>query len=56
MVDFEPKTATSGNMIGICPDCDSLMYRRVSFAKLSVACGNLEVRLPEEAEHIVDSH
>ena len=27
-------TETLGNLIAICPDCDSMMNRRVSLAKL----------------------
>jgi hypothetical protein len=42
-----------GNLIGICPDCDSIMNRRVSLAKIGQVCGNLDITLSEELQHIV---
>jgi WD40 repeat protein len=32
--------ATSGNLIGLCPQCSGTMYRRVSLARLGAAKGN----------------
>lgn len=55
MANYEPVAATSGNLIGICPACNALMYRRVSLAKLDAAKGNLDVRLPQAAQHIDES-
>ena len=52
MADFQPLTPTTGNLIGICPDCERLMYRRVSTARLDVASGNLDVLFVREKEHI----
>lgn len=43
MADYKPIMATGGNLVGICPACDALMYRRVSLAKLEAARGNLDV-------------
>src|SRR5271165_281758 len=34
MAEYQPITASLGNLIGICPDCDSMIYRRASRAKL----------------------
>ena len=47
MMDYQPVTATSGSLVGICPTCEALMYRRVSLAQLDEARGKLEVRLPQ---------
>lgn len=55
MADYEPITTTSGNLVGMCPVCDALMYRRVNRAKLDAARGNLEVSLAEAQQHIGES-
>jgi len=55
MADYQELTLTSGNLVGICPHCDSMMYRRVSFAKLAEISGDLEVSLPHALQHIDES-
>lgn len=55
MADYEPLTATSGNLIGICPQCEGLIYRRVTRAKLAAAQGNLSVSVRTRPDHIVES-
>jgi hypothetical protein len=45
MADFVASSATSGALIGICPACNRLMYRRVSAARLSEVAGALDVHL-----------
>ena len=40
------------NLAGICPVCDSMMYRRVSLRKLDAALGPLRVTLPEGLSRI----
>ena len=32
--DYTPVTATSGNLVGLCPACDALIYRRVSLVEI----------------------
>lgn len=54
MADYQPLTATTGNLIGICPVCDTMIYRRVNYARLDSARGKLEVQPAKELEHIVD--
>ena len=34
MADYLPITGTSGNFRGLCPDCETRIYRRVAYAKL----------------------
>lgn len=46
MADYVAVTATQGNLVGLYPVCESLMYRRVSVPKLHSAIGILEVVLP----------
>jgi hypothetical protein len=42
-----PDVKRTGNLRGICPDCSTLMYRRVSLDRLGSVRGNLEIALPE---------
>ena len=55
MADYRPLTATSGNLIGICPRCDIVMYRRVSLARIEQVRGRLEITLPQALPHIDES-
>jgi len=55
MVDYEPVTATLGNLVAICSACETLMYRRVSLAKLAQVCGDLDITMPQALEHIGES-
>lgn len=55
MADYSPVTERFGNLIAICPDCNSIMNRRVSFAKLSQVCGNMDISFPQAQQHIVES-
>lgn len=52
MSEYQSLTATQGNLVGICPTCEALIYRRVSLAKLAQVRGNLNVTLPLALEHI----
>ncbi len=51
----QPVTATLGNLIGICSRCDSMMYRRVSLARLGQVRGKLDITLPQALPHIDES-
>jgi hypothetical protein len=44
-IEFQPDGETIGRLIGLCPDCTSIMYRRTSRAKLHEAVGNLKVEM-----------
>lgn len=55
MAEYRPLTSTLGNLIGICPGCDSRMYRRVNLAKLEQVSANLDVTLPQALLHIGES-
>ena len=52
IVDYISITATSGNLRGICPDCEILIHRRVSLARLDDVCGDLEVAFPQAVPRI----
>ena len=53
MAEYEPLTATLGNLVGICPSCDTLMYRRVNVGKIEHIRGRLDVTVPQARPHIV---
>ncbi len=55
MADYQPITITLGNLIGICPHCESMIYRRVNLGKLEQVRGKLEVTMPQALSHIDDS-
>jgi len=56
MVEYAPVTEKFGNLIAICPDCNSIMNRRVSLAKLEEARGNMDISYPQALGHIVESN
>jgi len=47
MVDYLKITKTSGNLRGICPDCNSLMHRRVALGRLRSVTADLDVGFPQ---------
>lgn len=55
MADYSPVTEKFGNLKAICPDCNSIMNRRVSFAKLDQVRGNMDISFPQAQRHIVES-
>ncbi|NTW87646.1 MAG: helix-turn-helix domain-containing protein [Desulfobulbaceae bacterium] len=55
MAEYSPATEKFGNLIAICPDCHSIMNRRVSLAKLGQVRGNIDISFPQVQQHIVES-
>jgi Helix-turn-helix domain len=45
IAEYHPKTESLGNLVGICPQCEAMMYRRVSVAKLPQIRGNLDITI-----------
>jgi hypothetical protein len=63
MVDYRPLSPKRGMLIGLCPDCNGLMYRACSPAKLDAAARGLDVSiakapssLTETPESILNHH
>ena len=56
MAEYQAITATVGNLMAICPGCDSLMNRRISLAKLELFCRQMDITLPQALQHIVESN
>jgi hypothetical protein len=54
MADYSPVTEKFGNLVAICPDCNSLMNRRVSMARIWEFCGKMDISFPEALERIVE--
>jgi len=55
MAEFQRLSANLGNLIGICPRCEAMMYRRVNVAKLEQVRGKLEITPPQAPAHIDES-
>lgn len=55
MAEYQALTPAAGNLIGICPTCESMMYRRVSLVKLVAVSGQLDVTMPQALPHIDES-
>jgi DNA-binding XRE family transcriptional regulator len=55
MADYEPITEKFGNLKGICPDCEGMIYRRASLAKLPKVRGKLEVTFLEAQLRVSES-
>jgi hypothetical protein len=47
MAEYQPITASLGNLIGICPDCEGMIFRRASLAKLAQIRGELDITIRE---------
>ena len=55
MADYIPITSTSGNLRGLCPDCGTLIHRRVAYAKLDSFRAFLDIAVPQELPSIRES-
>jgi len=52
MADYSPVTGTFGNLQAICPDCHSIINRRINLAGLEQIRGQMDISFPEAMEHI----
>ena len=52
MADYLPLTEKVGNLAAICPDCDSIMHRCVSMARLEEVRGKMDITFPQALRHI----
>jgi hypothetical protein len=55
MAEYLPDTEKVGNLQALCPDCGSIMNRRVSLAKIHPFLDKLDIDFPQELRHIIDS-
>ena len=52
MAEYSPVTEKFGNLIAICPDCDSIMNQLVSLARIEEFCEKMDITFPKELRHI----
>jgi hypothetical protein len=52
MADFIPIGPQGGNLCGICPDCNGLIYRRVNLAKIGEVSGELDITFTQPGPRI----
>jgi hypothetical protein len=45
LADYLPNTESLGNLVGICPECDGMIFRRASLAKLPQIRGRLDITI-----------
>jgi hypothetical protein len=50
MADLIRTSPTIGNLQGMCPDCQTIMNRRVNLARFHLVRGNLKVSMPKDAD------
>jgi hypothetical protein len=55
MAECQPITANLGNLVGICPVCEAMIYRRASVAKLPEIRGNLDITFSEAERQVSES-
>jgi len=54
MAEYQPITVSLGNLIGICPDCEKMIYRRASREKLPQIQGNLDITFSETEQRLTE--
>ncbi len=52
MTDYLPINEKVGNLIGLCPECDSIMHRCVSLAKIEQIREKVDITFPQALRHI----
>jgi hypothetical protein len=55
MAEYQPITEELGNLMGICPDCEGIMFRRASRAKLAPIEGKLDITFAEAERQVSKS-
>lgn len=55
MAEYQSITTSLGNLIGICPDCAGMIYRRASRAKLTAIQATLDISFSETGRRLSES-
>jgi len=55
MADYLPFTPETGNLRGLCPDCNRFIHRRVALAKIDLVRGDLDVSFPQALPRVGES-
>lgn len=56
MAEYEQVTENFGNLKGICPDCEGMIFQRASVAKLAQIRGKLDITITEARRQVNESH
>ena len=54
LLDYEPKSAKSGNLKGICSVCETFIYRRIAHAKIAAAFPDCHVAFPQRQQRLTE--
>ena len=55
MAEYQPTSPSLGNLIGICPNCEGMIYRRANREKLPEIRGNLDITFSEAERRVSES-
>lgn len=55
MAEYQAGIASIGNLVGICPTCECMIYRRINLAKLEQVRGSLDITIPETSTRLDES-
>lgn len=56
MAEYQPVTETLGNLVAICPDCEAMMNRRSSLARLALIRSQMDITFLQALPHIGESN
>ena len=56
MADYQPVTEKMGNLTAICPDCNCIINRCVSLAKLGDVQGKMTITFPQALPRVSESN
>jgi hypothetical protein len=56
MADYIPLTDKLGNLSAICPDCNSIMHKVTSIAKLDQISQKLDIIFPQAPRRLINSY
>jgi len=54
LLDYEPKTANTGNLKGICSVCDTFIFRRIARAKIAATFPGCHVAFPQCQQRLTE--
>jgi hypothetical protein len=54
MAEYSPITEKFGNLVAICPECDSFMNKHVSLFKIGQIIGRIDISFPEEVRQLIE--
>lgn len=54
MAQYSPITEKFGKLSAFCPDCQSIMNKNISMARIGELCAKMDISLPEALRRIVE--